>query len=170
MRLNPSLPTAHSQLGVAYLLTGNRDLAIEQFRAELKVNARDFNAHARLGWLCREDGNLDEADALLHRALELRPNDPGALFQLAQLVQAQGKTAEATNLLERVVTILPDYSPAHVLLARLYFKLKRPEDARREQTIIDRLTAEQQSRQPTPESQRQNQLLRDPYERVLPKP
>jgi hypothetical protein len=34
-----------------------------------------------------------------------------------------------------------------VLLARLYYKLKRPEDANRERAIVERLNAEQQERQ-----------------------
>ena len=169
-RLNPKLPTAHSQLGVAYLLSGARELAIQEFKQELEFNPRDFNANVRLGWVYREDGKLEEADPLLRRALELRPDDPGALFQLAQLVQAQGKIDETVKLLEQVVTILPDYMQAHVLLARLYFKLKRTDDAKREQAIIERLTAEQQKKQPTAESQKQNPLLRDSSERSPQKP
>jgi tetratricopeptide (TPR) repeat protein len=165
--LDPKLPTAHSQLGVAYLLTGNRDLAKEEFRKELEVNPKDFIANTRLGWLMREDGKTEEAESLLRRALELRPDDPGPLFQLAQLVQSEGKIQEAVSLLERVTRALPDYSPAHVLLARLYFKLKRLDDARREQAIVDRLTVEQQKKQPSAEK---NPLLRDPFDRVIQKP
>jgi len=165
--LDPKLPTAHSQLAIAYLLTGNRELAMEAFRKELEVNPKDFVANTRLGWLLREDGMIEEAEALLRRALELRPDDPGPLFQLAQLLQSEGKTQEAVELLERVAKVLPDYSPAHVLLARLYFKLKRVDDARREQAIIERLTIEQQKKQPTAEK---NPLLRDPADRSLQKP
>jgi tetratricopeptide (TPR) repeat protein len=167
VELNPKLPTAHSQLGVVYLLTGNRDLAIQEFRKELEVNPKDFTANTRLGWLMREEGKFAEAEALLRRGLELRPEDPGPLFQLAQLAQAEGKYEEAVSLLERITKILPDYNPAHVLLARLYFKLKRVDDARREQAIIERLTAEQQKKQPTADK---NPLLRDPYDRVIQKP
>jgi tetratricopeptide (TPR) repeat protein len=169
-RLNPRLPTAHSQLGVAYMLSGARELAVQEFKQELEFNPRDFNANVRLGWLFREDGKLEEAEPLLRRALELRPDDPGALFQVAQLVQAQGKTDETVKLLEQVVTILPDYMQAHVLLARLYFKLKRNDDAKREQAIIERLTAEQQKRQPTAESQKRNPLLYDSNDRSPQKP
>ena len=34
-QLNPKLPTAHAQLGVAYLLSGVRELAIQEFKQEL---------------------------------------------------------------------------------------------------------------------------------------
>jgi tetratricopeptide (TPR) repeat protein len=163
--LDPGLPTAHSQLAIAYLLSGNRDLAIEEFRRELEVNPKDFIANTRLGWLLREDGKIEEAEALLRRALELRPDDPGPLFQLAQLARSEGKTREAIELLERVTQVLPDYSPAHVLLARLYLKLKRVDDARREQAIVERLAVEQQKKQPAVEK---NPLLRVPPDRRKP--
>ena len=109
---------------------------------------------------------MDEGEKLLKRSLELRPNDPAPMFQLAQLVNAQGKPEEAAKLLEAVVAQLPNYNQAHVLLARVYFKLKRTEDAKREQAIIARLTAEQQKNQPTSESQK----LADPNDRSLKNP
>ena len=61
-------------------------------------------------------------------------------------------------LLERVVKQLPDFTQAHVVLARLYFKLKRPQDAENERLIINRLNAEQQKKEPTgkPEAQPAN--------------
>jgi tetratricopeptide (TPR) repeat protein len=163
---NPKLPTAHSQLGVVYLMSGNREQAVQAFQTELTINPNDFIANTRLGWLYREDGKLDEGERLLKRALELRPNDPGPMFQLAQLVNQQGKTEEAAKLLEGVTQILPKYSPAHVLLARLYFKLKRNDDAKREQAIIEKLRIEEQQKQPTAETQK----LSDPKSRAIADP
>lgn len=151
-RLNAKLPTVHSQLGNAHLFSGDREQAMKEFVLELENNPRDFNAVARLGWLYREDGKLDEADALLKRALELRPGDGHTMYQLAQLAQARGATEEAVTLLEKVVAQQPDFTPAHVLLARLYFKLKRVADGERERGIIERLNAEQQKNQPAPEA------------------
>ena len=149
IKLNPKLPTVHTQLGTSYLITGNRDLAIQEFRAELDNNPSDFTANVRLGWLLREDLQLDEAEKLLKRALEIRPDDIAALFQYAQLAQARGQTGEAVKLLERAVEINKDFRQAYVLLARLYLKQKRTADADRLRAIIDRLNEEEQKRQPS---------------------
>ena len=46
--------------------------------------------------------------------------------------------------LERIVSRQPDHTPAHVMLARLYYKLKRNADAEREQAIVARLNEQQQ--------------------------
>jgi tetratricopeptide (TPR) repeat protein len=148
-KLNPKLPSVHSQLGYAQLCTGNTGLAIQEFQAELVDNPLDFNSNACLSWIYRENGRVEESAVLLKRALEVKPDDTGMLFQLASLTQAQGRKEEAVQVLERVVKQKPDYTPAHVLLARLYFQLNRMSDARREREIINRLNLEEQSRQPS---------------------
>ena len=89
---------------------------------------------------------LDEAKLLLEKALALRPDDTAALYQMAQLVQAKGDNAEAVSLLERVINRAPDFTPAHVVLARLYYKVGRASDAERERATIQRLTEEQQKK------------------------
>ena len=149
--LNPRLPLLHSQLGNAYFYSGDREQAKKEFKDELTINPRDFNANYRLGRLLREDGNLVDAAAHLQTALQLRPDDTSSLYEKAQLLQSQGKTERAVDCLEHVVRQAPDFTPAHVLLARLYYKLKRPGDAERERSIIARLNAEEQTRQPTPD-------------------
>jgi len=146
--INPKLPTVNARLGSTYLMSGDRESAVRAFEAELEVNPLDYEANARLAALYREDGRLDEASARIRKALELRPGDPWMLYQSAQVAQAGGRPEEAVALLERVVAAMPDFNPAHVLLARLYFKLKRPEDAARERAIVERLTADQQKRAP----------------------
>jgi tetratricopeptide (TPR) repeat protein len=145
--LNSRLPTLHSQLGEANLFSGNREQAAKEFAAELEINPRDYNANVRLGWIYREDGRLDEAAPLLKKALDLRPNDIASLYQMAQLATAKGETAEAVRLLERVTTRSPEFTPAHVLLARLYYKLNRAADGQRERDIIQKLQEEQQKKQ-----------------------
>jgi predicted Zn-dependent protease len=128
---------------------GNTQLATPEFEAELADNPQDFSANACLSWLYQEDNRTEEAAVLLKRALELKPDDTGMLFQLAGVMQAQGQKDEAVGLLERVVKQKPDYTPAHVLLARLYFLLKRRSEAKEERAIIERLNLEEQNRQPS---------------------
>jgi tetratricopeptide (TPR) repeat protein len=146
---NPKLPGLHSALGHAYVLTGNRKLAMEMFQRELEITADDFNSLAFLGWLYREDGRLEAATKLLRKALEARPDETGVLFQLAQISQSQGSVQETAHLLERVVALKPDHLASHVLLAQIYFKQKRFQDAQRERQIIDRLNAQEQEKQPS---------------------
>ncbi|MCI0626437.1 MAG: tetratricopeptide repeat protein [Acidobacteria bacterium] len=146
---NPRLPGLHSALGHAYVLTGNRKLAVDMFQKELEVTADDFNSLAFLGWLYREDGRLEEAAKLLRKALVARPDETGVLFQLAQISQTQATAEETAQLLGRVVALKPDHLASHVLLAQIYFRQKRFQDAQKERQIIDRLNAQEQEKQPS---------------------
>jgi len=143
-QINPNLPTLHSTLGTAYLQSHDRERAAEEFVAELKINPNDFAANLLLGRIYREDKRLDEAAVLLKQALEVRSNDTEALYQMAQLLQARDSLPEAITLLERVVKDDPYYIAAHVLLARLYYKVQRTADGDRERAEIQRLNDQEQ--------------------------
>jgi hypothetical protein len=65
-------------------------------------------------------------------------------------------------MLEKVIGIEPDHTPAHVLLARLYFKLKRTADAEREQQTVARLNDEQQKANLKRHEEHQMEMPRSP--------
>jgi len=146
--LNSDLPELESTLADAYALSGNQDLAAQMFEKELRANPLGYTANAFLGWLYLEAHDLDKASTYLARARQIHPDDPDLLFQFARLARLQDKQKDAAELLERVVSAKPNYVPAHVLLAQVYMKLKRLEDASRERSIVKQLNAEEQSRQP----------------------
>ena len=145
-RGNAKLPTLHSQLGVALLHVGYADRAREEFEAELAIAPADYNANAFLGWLYHQDGSLDQAATLLGKAYELNQADSGVQYLMAQVHQSRRQWEPASKLLEQVVAKQPEFIPAHVMLARIYAKLKRPEDFRREQRVIKELNAKQQEK------------------------
>lgn len=140
------LPTLHSQIGVALLYEGRRDSAEGEFRAELATNPDDYNANAFLGWLVQQDGDTESALELLRSAYSLNEDDTGVQYLLAQVQSSRGQWAEAEALLEQVVEAQPAFTPAHVMLARAYAKLKRTDKFRRQRGIIAELNARQQER------------------------
>ena len=133
-------------MGVALLYAGRRERAAAEFRAELAIHPDDFNANAFLGWLLQQDGESARALELLERAYALNESDAGVQYLLAQVHSAQGSWSDAEALLRRVVEAQPDFTPAHVMLARAYAKLKRNDQFRRQQEIIKQLNARQQER------------------------
>lgn len=151
--LNPDLPELGTTLADAYALTGSQDLAVKMFENELRANPLDYTANAFLGWLYLEARQTEQAAVYLKRARQIRPDDPDLLFQIARLARLDGNHQEAAALLERVVAAKPDYTPAHVLLAQTYIKLKRMQDAARERALVNRLNAEEQQKQ-APEQNR----------------
>ena len=143
---NEKLPTLRTQLGYAYLLLAEHGNAATEFLAALAQNPDDFHANAYLGWLYLTERRYTEASERLTAALRQKPGNSEILYQLGQIHHAGGQIENAAALLERVIKQQPDFIPAHVLLARIYNKLKRPDDFDREQAIIRQLTEIEQER------------------------
>lgn len=144
--LNPRLATLHSEMALAYLRLGEYENATKAYRAELTVRPVDFLANAGLGWLALQEKRHDEALGFIAAAQRQRPHNGGLLFLLGQTEFSLARYARAAVALEAAVKQHPAHTPAHVMLARVYAKLKRPDDFARQQEIIRRLNDEEQAR------------------------
>lgn len=140
LEIDPTLPGLHSLYGLVLdELMDTR--ASAQYQKELELYPHDFSANFHLGAYALHDSRLDLAEAYLNRALEIRAGDPGALLQLANLRSAQDRRDEACQILEGVTKRYPDFREAHVVLANLYYRLKRKADGDREHEIARKLSA-----------------------------
>ena len=148
LELNPKLPTVRAWYGRALMRMGDGEKAKIEFKSELADNPNDFEANLYLGVLLRQDKQFEDAFTSLSRAVQLRPRDQQAHYNLAAVYVARGLPNQARPLLESVIQEHPDFIEAHVLLASVYYRLNRNADGKREQEIIQKLTAEQQSKQP----------------------
>ncbi|HXN48965.1 MAG TPA: tetratricopeptide repeat protein [Bryobacteraceae bacterium] len=139
VEIDPALPGVHSLLGVV-LDELMDNTAGAQYQKELEVNPNDFSANFHLGVYALHDNRVEAAEAYLVKALDMRPGDPGALLQLANVRSAQGKREEARGILEGVIQRYPDFREAHVVLASVYYRLKRRDDGDRENEIARKLS------------------------------
>ena len=146
--LNPNLPEVHVLYAKALMLTGDSDLSEKEFAAELQVDPFNFDANLQLGAMAKQEQNYGQARKYFERAAETRPGDPGVRYQLALLSVDEGALDKARQTLEGLVKESPQFLEAHVTLALVYYRLKRPEDSKREREIVQRLTAEAQAKQP----------------------
>jgi tetratricopeptide (TPR) repeat protein len=148
IELNPKLPASQALYGRVLMRLGDTEKAKIAFKTELASNANDFDANLYLGILLRQDKQVDEAISYLSRAIGLRPRDQYARYHLAAVYASAGKPSEALPLLEGVLKEHGDFIEARVLLASVYYRLNRKEDGDREKTLIQKLSAEQQAKQP----------------------
>ena len=146
-KLNPKLPTVHAFYGRALSMTGNTDQAKEEFRLELAHNPNDFDANLQIGVILKQDQNPEEALTYFQRALLVRPGEPNARFYIESVHIGQGKINEALSELEKLIKDAPDFVEAHVMLATVYYRLKRKADGDREQAIVNKLNADRQAKQ-----------------------
>jgi tetratricopeptide (TPR) repeat protein len=148
IELNPRLPTVHALHGRALMAAGDREGAGAAFRRELEVSPNDFESNLFVGLFLKDDGRTDEAFDYLTRASRLRPQDPRVLYGLGNVHVAAGRLEAAEQALEALVKLSPDYQQGHVLLATVYYRLKKKELGDRERAIVEKLSAAQQAAQP----------------------
>jgi tetratricopeptide (TPR) repeat protein len=146
--LNSNLPDVHVLYAKALQFTGDSDLSVKQFKAELERDPFNFDANLQLGAIARQEQNYEQAHQYLARALKTRPGDPGVRYQLAVIAVDEGRPEEARQLLESLVRESPQFTEAHVSLSLVYYRLKRPAEGKREQDIAQKLTDEEQAKQP----------------------
>ena len=146
--LNPQLPGVQGLYGIALMNVGRRPEALEAFARELQGNPNDFDSNLFRGLILKDDGRLDEANENLKRAARLRPQDTRVLYGLGSLYLAQGRIDEAREALESVTTRVPDYRQAHVLLATVYYRLKKTDLAEKERAIVEQLKDKEQAQEP----------------------
>ena len=148
IQLDPKLPTLHAWYGRALMRMGDTTKAKAAYRFELDQNQNDFDANLFMGVLLRQDRQSDEALQYLSRAIHLRPRDQYARYHMAAVYVSLGKPKDALPLLEGVAKEYPEFSESRVLLASVYYRLNRKEDGDREKAAVQKLTEEQQAKQP----------------------
>jgi Tfp pilus assembly protein PilF len=151
--LNPQLPEVHVLYAKSLQLTGDSDLSLKEFKAELELDPYNFESNLQIGATLREEQNYGEANQYFTRALETRPGDPGVRYQLALTALDQGKVDDARRELESLVKESPQFTEAHVSLSIAYYRLKRPADGKREREIVQKLTSEAQAKEPGAKAQ-----------------
>lgn len=123
--IEPNRPGIHYRLGRVYLGrfrdSGNsedRDAAVREFSAELKVDPGNGNAAYELAFLEAEAGNLQQAGQQYESALQRYPDFEEALVGLASVDLSNQKADKAVPLLERATRLRPDDEVAWWRLAQ----------------------------------------------------
>ena len=141
--LKPELPRLYYSLGLTYVKLGRNKEALAAFEEELRRRPRDFSSLFYVAYLHETAGNLKLARTRLDTALELEPESAEANALLGKILVKQEKPVEALKPLEAAVAKKPAEIEHRYVLARLYQKLGRLEDANRQFAEIQRLKKEQ---------------------------
>jgi tetratricopeptide (TPR) repeat protein len=94
LKLKPSSPELHNELGDTLLAVGRADEAIDQYRTATRLNPNFPQAWTNLGIALAQKGLLKEAESSFRKVIELTPLQPSAHFNLALNLNAQGRTNE----------------------------------------------------------------------------
>lgn len=133
-------------LGHSYVATGKLGEAEKDYRKAIEMNPKIPTYYEEFATLLRREGpeHLDEAITELKRGSQFDPSNPGLALQLALCYESKGDISSAVTLAEQAVRKEPDVLPAHVALARMYFRMGKKAEGQREKETIAELEKKQQ--------------------------
>lgn len=140
----PRQPGVNYAYGV-YLARDRKDLAMERFREELRLNPWHVPSLLQLAFEFIERGETEEALKHARQALEAEPGSYKALYAIGWASLEQGDIAAAIEALEKAVALEPTVPELRFNLSRAYQRAGRVEDAARERAIFRELSAVKQT-------------------------
>jgi Flp pilus assembly protein TadD len=113
LELNPTTPSAHTNLGVALKRQGHISAAITTYHQALALQPDHPGTHNNLGNALKEQGNLEAAIEAYETAIRLRPDAPDFHNNLGNALKEQGELTHAITAFSRAIALRPLFPEAH---------------------------------------------------------
>lgn len=107
-------------LGQVHELTGNHDLAIQEFQRAISLDPRDSDALSGLGNSYKNAGRTADAETAYLNAIAVRPNDWRGYNDLGIFYERIGRSREAIAQFNRSLGFTPDNSWTYANLGMVY--------------------------------------------------
>lgn len=146
IKLAPTQPGLHEELGTQYRSLGKMDEADAAFRRELELDPYNVLAKYKLGVLQVEKGNAAQGKKLIEAALQEKSNLLNSDYNLGRAEMALGSDAAAAQHLERATMGNSDFETvqqAWYQLGIVYRRLHRMEDAQKALATFQKLKDEE---------------------------
>jgi tetratricopeptide (TPR) repeat protein len=133
-----TVPHLHYAYG-CFLLSGDANAAIEEFKRELKISPGNIEARLQLAYEYLKRGDCDQALPYAEEAVRMAPKLFTARYAYGRALLEKGGTAEAIQHLEAGVALEPGSPQLRYMLARAYSRAGRTEDAKRENEVFQQM-------------------------------
>lgn len=131
IRSGISSPEVYNNLGVALVVLGRHDEAIDNFHQALALKSDFPEAHGGLGNALRLQGRVQEAEVQYEKMLALRPDDAGGRNNLAGLLMMLGRVKEAMAQYRLAITANPGHAETYFNLGNAFDAIGRAAEAAR---------------------------------------
>jgi len=139
---NPRVPQIHYRIGQLYLRKGDADaddLAMAEFRAELKINPQSGVSDLAMGGIDRHQHKLEDALAEYQAASKLDPDLVDARVGTAQVLLEKHQVQASIDQLQSIIHGFPDNASAHYALMLAYRAQGKMTEAGSEMVIFKQL-------------------------------
>ena len=117
--IDPELPGAWINYGVALRRSGDPIRAEEAYRKALEIDPQTVSAYQNLAALLRHQGKRQEAEDLLKLASTLGSRNPFIYLSLGDLSLAHGRVAEARRFYKRALRLYRDSAEPYAAMGIL---------------------------------------------------
>jgi tetratricopeptide (TPR) repeat protein len=156
LQLDPSLSMAHASLGMARLRQKRIEEATAQLRQAVASGAQSYLAHYYYAYALSREGmsesgftpgytaeRAQEMRESLHKAISLRPDFPESHHLLAFIDLVTGENLEeGVQLLTRARALAPGNEHYALVLAQLYLRQEKFDEARKTAELLTRENAD----------------------------
>ena len=108
VKRSPNSQTAHALLAQFAGLSGNYDIAIEQYKQMAAANPKSVDIQIRLGEAYEAKGDYPDAIGSFEKAEQSDPKSVPVAIVLAQAYYGEGKTGDAKSGYRHVLQLQPD--------------------------------------------------------------
>ena len=144
--LNPNDAQAYFNLGAVYSRIGRNEAARHAYSAALTINPRYVEARNNLGNVYFRRRQLARAIEHYRTVLRYDSTYVRTYNNMGNALLLTGQTDRAVRAFERAIAIDPEYARPRGILAQLYSKQGRREEAEKQQAAYRRLTGDEEIR------------------------
>lgn len=150
IKLDPSNLNAYKMAGDSAVAIGDFDKARTHYEGLLKANSKalikmDADEIKRIKTVINtlprtytdiaefmKNGDHDKAEELLRKRISMNPGDYVAITELGSVYEEKGDRKTAIKLYKNAIRVAPDYPVSHLFLGRLYYLMRKYDDAIKE--------------------------------------
>jgi tetratricopeptide (TPR) repeat protein len=149
VKLAPTQPGLHEELGSEYRNVNKVPEAEQAFQRELEIDPNNVLAKYKLGAIAVEQGDGAKAEELIEAALREKPGLIHADYNLGRAEMLLGKDEAAAVHLQKATSVDSDpevVEQAWYQLGTIYRRLHRMDEARNAMTVFQKLKDERAKR------------------------
>jgi serine/threonine-protein kinase len=126
VQLDNRVPLTYVTLARIHELTGNHDLAVQEFQKVLDLDPRNAEALAGIAHSYQNAGRNSEAEAAFVKAAALRPDDWNGYNSLGNFYETNARHLEAISQYRRALELTPDNSALYTNLGAAFLNSGDP--------------------------------------------